>query len=78
MIRTEDGGDSLDVAEEMLKGHALRVMEGLGTIVSYLDEPAKLQTYLEYLGKQHYNSKVKARMLEVSQLEPNGKTVGVK
>ncbi|XP_033735690.1 neuroglobin-like [Pecten maximus] len=64
VIRTEDGGESLGVDEDMLKAHALRVMEGLDTIVTYLDEPTKLKTYLEYLGKQHHNSNVKTRMLE--------------
>ncbi|XP_060067103.1 neuroglobin-like [Ylistrum balloti] len=64
VIRTEDGGESLGVDEDMLKAHAMRVMEGLDTIVTYLDEPAKLRTYLEYLGKQHHNSNVKVRMLE--------------
>ncbi|OWF53118.1 neuroglobin-like [Mizuhopecten yessoensis] len=64
VIRTEDGGESLGVDGEMLKSHAMRVMEGLDTIVTYLDEPAKLRTYLEHLGRQHHNSNVKARMLE--------------
>lgn len=55
-----------DVDDERLLSHGLRVVSIVNQVVANMDEPSKIDTILDNLGRRHVNYSVKPEMVPVS------------